>query len=71
MQICVSDNGTKANVEEINRYMIAQGDYKGDSIGIRNIYERIMLEFGEDAKFRYYKNENGYTVACIRLPRTS
>ena len=69
--ICVSDNGTKANVDEINRYMIAQGDYKGDSIGIRNIYERIMLEFGEDTKFRYYKNENGYTVACIRLPRTS
>lgn len=69
--ICVSDNGTKANVDQINQYLIAQGDYKGDSIGIRNIYERIMLEFGDAGEFRYYKNEKGYTVACIKLPRTS
>ncbi|MCM1188187.1 MAG: histidine kinase [bacterium] len=68
VRIMVQDNGTEADIGTINRYLDGTRKYKSDSIGIRNIYRRIRLEFGEAADFRYEKTKEGYTAAVITIP---
>jgi len=70
MMIRVWDSGTNADVERINRYLRGQNEREkgSDSLGIRNVYERIRMIYGDDGTLYYEKDENGCTVAVIRLP---
>ena len=69
--IKVWDNGTEANVEKINQYITGQAACEGNSLGIRNVYERMKLVFGDAAELKYEKDENGNTVAKFRIPITA
>lgn len=66
----VWDNGTEANVEKINQYITGQVVYEGNSLGVRNVYERMKIVFGNAAELKYEKDENGNTVARFRIPIT-
>ena len=68
--IRVWDNGTDADVERINRYLRGQEEFEkgSDSLGIRNVYERIRMLYGESGDLIYEKDQDGCTVAMIRLP---
>lgn len=64
----VRDNGTEADAEKINQYITGQMVHEGDSLGVRNVYERMKLVFGDMAELKYEKDENGHTVARFRIP---
>jgi len=65
------DNGTEAKVEKINQYITGQILCEGNSLGVRNVYERMKLVFGECAQLKYEQDENGNTIARFRLPVTA
>jgi len=65
----VWDNGTQANVEKINEYITGKVIHEGDSLGVRNVYERMKLVFGEAAELLYAKDENGHTMARFHIPK--
>lgn len=70
LMIEVWDNGTEAKVDIINQYITGLVVYEGNSLGVRNVYERMKLVFGDDAELKYEKDENGNTVARFRIPIT-
>ncbi len=69
--ITVWDSGKNADVEKINRYVTGEIDYKVDSLGVRNVYERITIAYGEEAGLTYKLDEAGHTIAMIRIPAKS
>ncbi len=69
--ITVWDSGKNADVEKINRYVAGEIDYKVDSLGVRNVYERITIAYGEEAGLTYKLDEEGHTIAMIRIPAKS
>ena len=64
----VCDNGTEADVEKINQYITGMVVYEGNSLGVRNVYERMKLVYGADAELKYEKDEEGQTVAKLQIP---
>lgn len=69
LEILVTDSGTDAKIEQMNRYIRGECEMNTEhqSLGVRNVYERVKLFFGENGDFSYYKNENGNTVAVITI----
>ena len=65
--ICVADNGMEADVEKIRAVMNNPDDSREHtSIGLRNIYERIRLLFGDRYGIKI-ENSNGMQVT-IHIP---
>lgn len=69
--ISVWDSGKDADVDRINRYIAGELACRVDSLGVRNVYERINLAYGDDAGLNYQKDAQGHTVALIRIPEAS
>lgn len=67
-EIRVWDNGREADVSRINRYITGQLVHMRNSLGVRNVYERMGIVYGPEASLVYCKDENGHTVARIRIP---
>lgn len=69
--IMVIDSGTGVDTERINAYLRGdlQLEAKRDSLGIKNVNERIQMYFGENGQLRYYRNEIGNTVAEITISK--
>ncbi|MBQ8231370.1 MAG: histidine kinase [Lachnospiraceae bacterium] len=67
--VVVRDSGCEADVEWINRYVSGQceKESKRESFGIRNVYERLELIFGEKGLLIYRKDEKGRTMAIVRI----
>jgi len=67
--VVVRDSGKEADVEWINRYISGQceKEERRESFGIRNVYERLELIFGEKGLLTYRKDENGRTMAIVRI----
>ena len=67
--ILVSDNGRADNIDAINRYISGEEsiNQSDDSLGLRNVYQRIERVFGNDGTLTYRLNEDGYTEAVITL----
>lgn len=68
--IRVWDNGTCADVTWINMYIRGSADVERctDSLGLRNVYERIRMVYGESADLIFSQDEEECTVATIYLP---
>lgn len=73
IEIIVWDSGKEADVDMLNRYV--QGEHsqeiKSSSIGVRNVWERIQIVFGERGDFHYEKDEEGHTMAVIQIREES
>lgn len=65
--LTVEDNGK--GISEAQRERIFSQEEKEDnySIGIRNVYTRLQLNYGEDSKFIIDSKENSYTKMKIAL----
>lgn len=68
--IRVWDNGISADVDRINSYLRGKDEFgkSADSLGLRNVFERIRMVYGEAGSLHYETDEAGCTVAVIRLP---
>ena len=65
----VSDNGKGCNPEKLNDYLsyIPTNLEVSNGFGIRNLNERILLNFRENSGLSYYVNEQGLLVAKIQM----
>lgn len=64
----VIDNGTNAPIEKMNRMLQEQSlSEKSDSLGIRNVHERLKRVYPEDGQLIFLKSEQGNTIARIMI----
>jgi two-component system sensor histidine kinase YesM len=61
----VRDDGTGSNEAEINRYI--RGNSKKASFALKNIHERIQLEYGQEYGLQFFSSREG-TTAILLLP---
>jgi len=68
--IRISDNGSGANAVELNSYLDDQKALlkKSDSVGIKNVNQRIKMNFGEAYGLSYENNEPRGISAVVVLP---
>ena len=66
LSITVEDNGRGMSEEEIERCM--DGAEDGDSIGVKNVLQRIQLNYGGDYGLKISCREGGGTVVSLLLP---
>ena len=65
----VWDNGVDADVDAINRILQSEEDpTQSKSIGIRNVYTRLRMTYGEGASLEFRHDEARHTVAHIEVP---
>ena len=71
VMICVDDNGSGANIEELNKYLEGEKTLLQDSdgFGIKNIDQRIKLVYGEKYGLFYHSNSDSGVTATIQLPQ--
>ena len=69
IQIIVWDSGKHADVDKLNRYALGEdsAEFSSSSIGVRNVWERIRIVFGERGNLHYEKDEEGHTMAIISI----
>ncbi len=67
--ITVVDSGINADIELINQYAKGKIEYISGSLGVRNVYERIVIAYGTEAGLIYKHDEEHHTVATIYIPR--
>ena len=67
--IKISNNGNKADIEKLNAYVRGKCalNVDKDSIGVKNVCDRIAWYFGEDGELFYRINGYGHTEAVITI----
>ncbi len=65
--IDVVDAGTDAQIEKMNGMLVGTMEEKSDSLGIRNVYERLKGVYGPSGNLVFLRNEDGNTVARITI----
>ena len=64
--IRVANNGRTMNTEMFNKFIQALPPMNNkESLGVRNVYDRIKLRFGDNGDLKYRINEAGHTEAVI------
>lgn len=66
IKIIFSDNGTGCDAETVNRYINSDAD--AESIGLRNVSQRIKLRCGNGYGLRVCENNSNGTRIIIKLP---
>lgn len=69
LMIRVANNGRKVDTEKINFYIrgACELDTDKNSLGVRNVYDRIKMFFGEDGELRYERDADDNTEAVISI----
>ncbi len=69
LRIVVADNGRGGDMEAINRYIRGEGRTEGghDSLGVKNVYDRIRRVYGAGGSLEYRRGADGWTKAIIRI----
>lgn len=70
---CISDNGrgmTDKELEDTYNKIHAQNPW-GKSVGLRNVYERIQLKYGDMGKFQIETKEREGTSIILKIPMES
>lgn len=67
--ICVTDDGVDVDTDQINRYIRGENVFETDkeSFGIRNVYDRIRLIYGEKGNLEYRHTPAGNTEAVVTI----
>ncbi len=70
-RICVEDNGTKGDAAVLNRFLEgkAQVKTKGEGIGIRNVDERIRMQFGTGSGLQFEQDVAGMRAVITLVNR--
>ncbi|MCR5417702.1 MAG: histidine kinase [Lachnospiraceae bacterium] len=70
----ITDNGRGMNEEELDILRgkisgeVASGGGSGNGIGLKNVQDRIRMEYGEQYGIEVAAKENCYTKVCIKIP---
>jgi two-component system sensor histidine kinase YesM len=70
----ITDNGRGMNEEELDILMkkisgeIQTGGGSGNGIGLKNVQDRLRMEFGEQYGISVATREGCYTKVCVRIP---
>ncbi|MBR4760444.1 MAG: histidine kinase [Lachnospiraceae bacterium] len=73
----ITDNGRGMNEEELNILrgkisgQVPSGGGSGNGIGLKNVQDRIRMEYGEKYGIEVADKENCYTKVCIKIPMSS
>ena len=76
-RIEITDNGRGMTEEELEILkgkisgQIPSGGGSGNGIGLKNVQDRIRMEYGEGYGIEVAAMENCYTKVCIRLPMST
>jgi two-component system sensor histidine kinase YesM len=67
--IIVSDDGRVQDIDVINQYIHGQAEQEKqkDSLGLKNVYERITRVYGKKGNLLYAKSPEGKTQAVIMI----
>lgn len=65
--ISMSNNGTPANINMIQKLLVGDETLSKSHYGIRNVNERLKSYYGEECGLNYWI-DNGKTVVSCRLP---
>lgn len=69
LEVRVLDSGTQCPAQRMNEYLRGGAiQPSGEGIGVRNVHERIRLQYGERFGLRYEQNTWGGLTAVLRLP---
>ncbi len=68
LHIHVTDNGSSANADELNRSLESSDTSERFGIGIRNVHKRIHLHMGENYGLRYENLPSGGLDAIVTIP---
>lgn len=68
LYIVVWDNGTDVDTDRINRLACGKSEVCSDSLGVRNVYERIRLRYGSAGQMRFEQDEEHHTLVQIVIP---
>lgn len=66
--ICITDNGTGMTKEQIDTCLNAPVDFSGNSIGLKNLVNRIKLLYGNSGSITIESELNKYTTVTITIP---
>lgn len=70
----ITDNGRGMNEEELSILLkkisgeIQGGGGSGNGIGLKNVQDRLRMEFGEQYGINVATREGCYTKVCVRIP---
>ena len=69
IRIIVWDSGISADINKLNQQIMMEdtSEEKKNSIGVRNVMERIKIVFDEKGEFYFEKDAAGHTMAVISL----
>ncbi len=71
LEILIEDNGCgipSEKLDEIRNSVVETGNLKGSNIGIRNVYNRLKLFYGNEFEFNIKSIENEGTQVYIKIP---
>ena len=68
IKISVSDNGPGMTGEELEKVRNFQIESKGHGIGLKNIYERLKMAFGDEMNFEISSRFGEGTRITIQIP---
>lgn len=70
LECIISDNGAGISLEHLNRILdgIRNEEQTHKSVGMRNVYKRLKLFYGDDVYFNIESWESGGTRIVIRVP---
>lgn len=69
IRISVTDNGRGGDMDAVNRYIHGEGaaDSAHDSLGVKNVYDRIRRVYGQAGGLEYRSEPGGGTRAVISI----
>lgn len=73
-EISITDSGTGMTEEQLSKLeQKVQGKIEtsggaGNGIGLKNVQDRIRMQFGEPYGLKFYSKEGCYTKVCVILP---
>lgn len=73
-EISITDSGTGMNKEQLSKLeKKVQGEIEamggaGNGIGLKNVQDRIRMQFGEPYGLKFYSKEKCYTKVSVMLP---
>lgn len=70
LKITVTDNGTNGNPDDINNYLDGKQDLQSNRgrIGIKNVNDRIKMQYGSEYGLFYTREEGSGISATISIP---
>ena len=70
LKICVEDNGSGMDSETLKELVnnIKSDEEVNSNVGLRNVYRRLKLYYGDNISFEIESEKNAGTKVCFTIP---